>query len=166
MNLDVSGSSSSPEVLSVSMLDQVYRLPPLPPTSLTLDDSMSGAQRVFPVRTQAVGPIQTSAQALEARGLFFFLGHVEEAGSLHCPIYIQTPLRRWTHQVWLQWGPKAWRLGLPQGFFRLRVELWALLRTSARGLLWLQGWQARGLEIWLATRVFPVKSGAVGLTTN
>ena len=37
MNLDVSGSSSSPEVLSVSMLDQVYRLTPLPPTSLKFD---------------------------------------------------------------------------------------------------------------------------------
>ena len=37
MSLDVSGSSLSPEVLSVSILNQVYRLTPLPPTSLKLD---------------------------------------------------------------------------------------------------------------------------------
>ena len=50
---------------------RIYRLPPLPPTSLTLDDSMSGDQRVFfPVKTPAVGPIQASAQALEVRDFF------------------------------------------------------------------------------------------------
>ena len=129
MNLDVSGSSSSPEVLSVSMLDQVYRLPPLPPTSLTLDDSMSGDQRVFPVRTPAVGPIQTSAQALEARGLFFFFrscrrGWIFSLSHIHPDATAQVD------------SPSVASMG------------------------------PYSLETWLATRVFPVKSGAVGLTTN
>ena len=42
MSLDSLTSISISKVLSVSILDQVYRLPPLPPTSLTPDDLMLG----------------------------------------------------------------------------------------------------------------------------